>query len=181
ERAQARSRHARAVAALFARADDDNRDGEVSSEVHGPLLRPELGNMRAAYGWARASDGDLEVAVTLASCAAALDDFGAECVDWLLALRRQVADDGSRRRSPRALLARSGGLDDERPDSTRPAGGCSGSRGRALSRARKSASSLFSAHPAREASHLAGRERGRQACHRRGARAGTSAMAGDAA
>ena len=94
ERAQARSRHARAVAALFARADDDNRDGEVSSEVHGALLRPELGNLRAAYEWARASDGDLEVAVTLASCAAALDDFGAECVDWLLALRPQVAGDG---------------------------------------------------------------------------------------
>ena len=94
ERALTRSRHARAVAALFARADDDNRDGEVSSEVHDALLRPELGNLRAAYEWARASDGDLQIAVTLASCAAALDDFGVECVDWLLALRPQVEGDG---------------------------------------------------------------------------------------
>ena len=94
ERAQARSRHARAIAALFARADDDNRDGEISSEVHDALLRPELGNLRTAYEWARAGDGDLQVAVTLASCAAALDDFGAECVDWLLALRPQVEGDG---------------------------------------------------------------------------------------
>ena len=55
--------------------------------------RPELGNLRAAYEWARASDGDLQLAVTLASCAAALDDFGVECVDWLLALHPLVEGD----------------------------------------------------------------------------------------
>jgi len=90
ERAQTLARHARALADLFTRADDANRDGEVTSEEHDTLLRPELGNLRAAYGWATGGDNHLQVAVTLASCAAALDDFGVECADWLLALRAHV-------------------------------------------------------------------------------------------
>src|SRR5204862_5990526 len=82
--------HAQSVVALFARADDANRDGAILSKTHDALLRPELANLCAAYAWATGADGDPGVAVTLAACAAGLDDFAPECAAWLLSLRDAV-------------------------------------------------------------------------------------------
>ena len=102
ELAAARTRHAAAVAAIFAGADDLNRDGEIDSATHDALLRPELGNLRAAHAWATGPAGDPEIALTLAACAAGLDDFAAECVAWLLAAR----PDAGRGTATTATLAR---------------------------------------------------------------------------
>jgi predicted ATPase/DNA-binding winged helix-turn-helix (wHTH) protein len=109
ELAAIRARHAAAVAGIFAGADDANRDGDIASATHDALLRPELGNLRAAHAWASGHGGEPEIALTLAACAAGLDDFAAECVAWLLAARphaeRAAAKTASLARYWRAVAA----------------------------------------------------------------------------
>jgi hypothetical protein len=54
------------------------------------LLEPELDNLRAAHAWAIGDARDLEVAVVLGAAVTTLEDFAAECVDWLRPLQAPV-------------------------------------------------------------------------------------------
>ena len=85
-------KHALAVCAFFDRIDGPHLDGELRTDELRALLLPERDNLRAAYAWATGEGGDMEVAVTLAACASALEDFAFESADWLVPLQRPVEE-----------------------------------------------------------------------------------------
>lgn len=86
--------HALAIRTYFDSVDGAHLDGELLTEELRALLLPERDNLRAAHAWATGEDGDLEVAVALAACASALEDFAFESADWLVPLQPPV-DDGA--------------------------------------------------------------------------------------
>jgi predicted ATPase/DNA-binding winged helix-turn-helix (wHTH) protein len=85
-------RHALAIRTYFDSVDGPHLDGELLTEELRALLLPERDNLRAAHAWATGGDGDLEVAVALAACASALEDFAFESADWLVPLQPPVED-----------------------------------------------------------------------------------------
>jgi predicted ATPase/DNA-binding winged helix-turn-helix (wHTH) protein len=90
EAANTRRLHALAVRGFFERVDRANLDGGLRTDELEALLLPELDNLRAAHAWAIGEGGDAEVAIVLAACATALEDFAVECAPWMLPLRRYV-------------------------------------------------------------------------------------------
>jgi tetratricopeptide (TPR) repeat protein len=90
ETATSLRRHAHAVRDFFERVDGDNLDGLLRTEQLDALLVPELDNLRAAHAWATGEGGDATVAVVLAACVSALDDFALEFAGWLLPLQPAV-------------------------------------------------------------------------------------------
>ena len=87
-------RHALAIRTYFDSVDGPHLDGELLTEELRALLLPERDNLRAAHAWATGEDGDLEVAVALAACASALEDFAFESTEWLITLQGPV-DEGA--------------------------------------------------------------------------------------
>ena len=83
-------RHALAVCDFLGTVDDAFLDGELLSDQHTALARPNLDNVRAAYSWASDIAGDPQIAITLAARASAVEDFALECAPWLLTQRQQV-------------------------------------------------------------------------------------------
>ena len=92
ETAATLKRHALAVCDFLATVDDAFLDGELRSDQHTALVWPELDNVRTAHAWATGDAGDGQVAIALATRASAVEDFGLDCVQWLLPLRKQVED-----------------------------------------------------------------------------------------
>jgi predicted ATPase/DNA-binding winged helix-turn-helix (wHTH) protein len=92
ETAETLRRHAFAVRGFFESVDGPNLDGEFRTDQLRALLVPERDNLRAAHAWAISENGNVEVAVMLASCASALEDFAYESADWLVRLRRPVEE-----------------------------------------------------------------------------------------
>jgi len=90
EAAALRARYAQAVRHFFEKVDAATLDGELRTQELYALLLPELDNLRAAHTWAAAEGGDVQTAVSLASCASVLEDFAVECAPWLLSLRQRV-------------------------------------------------------------------------------------------
>ena len=85
-------RHAMAVSNFLGTVDDAFLDGELRSDQHTALVWPELDNVRAAHAWATGDAGDEQVAITLAARASAVEDFGLDGGQWLLAHQQQVED-----------------------------------------------------------------------------------------
>ena len=83
-------RHARAVASWFERIDTAQLIGRLRSEEHLASLLPEMDNLRAAMRWATTDQGDPAIAMSLAASMAGIEDCGAECARWLLALEPRV-------------------------------------------------------------------------------------------
>lgn len=83
-------RHARAVASWFEHIDTAQLIGRLRSGEHLASLLPEIDNLRAAMRWATGDQGDLGIAMSLAASMAGIEDCGAECARWLLALEPQV-------------------------------------------------------------------------------------------
>ena len=83
-------RHAHAVASWFEHIDIAQLIGRMRSEDHLASLLPEMDNLRAAMRWATGDQGDLGIAMRLAASMAGIEDCGAECARWLLALEPQV-------------------------------------------------------------------------------------------
>jgi predicted ATPase/DNA-binding winged helix-turn-helix (wHTH) protein len=83
-------RHAYAVASWFEHIDTAQLTGRMRSEEHLASLLPEMDNLRAAMRWATGDQGDLGIAMSLAASMAGIEDCGAECARWLLALEPQV-------------------------------------------------------------------------------------------
>ena len=92
ETAGALKRHALAVSEFLGAVDNAFLDGELRADQHTALVWPELDNVRTAYAWATGNAGDVEVAIALAARASAVEDFGLDCVPWLLLHRKQVED-----------------------------------------------------------------------------------------
>jgi predicted ATPase len=87
-------KHALAIRTYVEGVDGLHLDGELRTEALRALLLPERDNLRAAHAWATGEDGDVEVAIALAACASALENFAFESADWLVPLQRPV-DDGA--------------------------------------------------------------------------------------
>lgn len=83
-------RHARAVASLFERVDTAQLIGRLRSDDHLAVLLPEMDNLRTAMRWAMANQSDSAIAMSLAASMAGIDDYGADCARWLLALEPRV-------------------------------------------------------------------------------------------
>jgi predicted ATPase/DNA-binding winged helix-turn-helix (wHTH) protein len=68
-----RQRHARAVLALFERADEERfgEQGTLSEDSYIERLLPEFDNLRAALAWAEGNDGHQSLAIALAGASAA--------------------------------------------------------------------------------------------------------------
>jgi predicted ATPase/DNA-binding winged helix-turn-helix (wHTH) protein len=92
-----RARHAAAVSRFLRALDEALLDGTLMVEEHLARLRDELGNLRAAYAWASSDDGDVGIAVEIASRASAFYDIAVESAAWLTAHQACVEsgmDDG---------------------------------------------------------------------------------------
>jgi predicted ATPase/DNA-binding winged helix-turn-helix (wHTH) protein len=83
-------RHALAMRDFIEQADDANLDGELRSDQFAALVLPELDNLRAARAWAIGKMGDLQVAIAIATHAAAAIDYAVECIDWFVPLQRHI-------------------------------------------------------------------------------------------
>ena len=92
ETATTSKRHALAVCDFLETVDNSFLDGELRSDQHTALVRPEMDNLRTAHLWATSDAGDGTVATALAARASAVQDLALDCVQWLLPHRRQVED-----------------------------------------------------------------------------------------
>jgi len=72
------------------RVDDANLEGELRTDQYAAQALPELDNLRAAYAWATAEDGDPQIAIALAAFAGSLIDYAVECAAWLMPHKEQV-------------------------------------------------------------------------------------------
>ena len=105
EMSERRRRHALAVAAHFEQLDNALITGRVRTHEFDAALSPELDGLREAMGWGLSEPEQLEAAMRLAASAVAIEDVGAECARWLLAIEPRVDVDLSSIAAARFWLA----------------------------------------------------------------------------
>jgi predicted ATPase/DNA-binding winged helix-turn-helix (wHTH) protein len=87
-------RHAETMLQFLRRADDGNMDSTLRTDEYARLVLPEVDNLRAAYAWAAAGDGDRAIALGLATHAGPLIDYSTEFTEWVLGQRENLAAEG---------------------------------------------------------------------------------------